>query len=203
MSTPETTHKVYLAGPDVFFRNAAAVMRRKGELALSYGFLPSSLAEDSGALGGDTPFDFGMSIGVANEKMMDSSDFILANLTPFRGISADIGTAFEVGYMRAQGKPCFGYTNSARDYFTRLSDDFYAGSAFESDGALTRAADGLMIENHGMRDNLMLDTAIAKSGGRFVAGSVTGAAMGAQMLEDLTAFEEALVAARAFFDHAA
>ncbi len=190
------THKVYIAGPDVFFRNASEVMRKKGEMALEYGFLPSTLAEDGAALGGDTPFAFGLSIGLANEKMMDESDFIIANLTPFRGISADVGTAFEVGYMRAQGKPCFGYSNTARGYFTRLTEDYYAGGPFEADGDVTRASDGLMIENHGMRDNLMLDTAIDQSGGAFVASEVAGS----DVLGDLDAYREVLIAARAHFD---
>lgn len=190
------THKVYIAGPDVFFRNASEVMRTKGEMALEYGFHPSTLAEDGDALGGDTPFAFGLSIGLANEKMMDESDFIIANLTPFRGISADVGTAFEVGYMRAQGKPCFAYSNSARDYYTRLTEDFYAGGPFEADGEVTRAADGLMIENHGMRDNLMLDTAVDQSGGAFVAEN----AASDDMLGDLEAFRAVLIRARAFFD---
>ncbi|WP_353476448.1 nucleoside 2-deoxyribosyltransferase (plasmid) [Salipiger sp. H15] len=190
------THNVYIAGPDVFFRNASDVMRRKGEMALEHGFLPSTLAEDGDAIGGDTPFAFGLSIGLANERMMDESDFIIANLTPFRGISADVGTAFEVGYMRAQGKPCFAYSNSARDYYTRLTEDFYAGGPFEADGELTRAADGLMIENHGMRDNLMLDTAVDQSGGSFVCG----APQGDDILGDLEAFRAVLIRARAYFD---
>lgn len=193
------THKVYLAGPDVFFRNASEVMRIKGEMALEHGFYPSTLAEDGNALGGDTPFEFGVSIALANEAMMDQSDFIIANLTPFRGISADIGTAFEVGYMRAQGKPCFAYSNTGRDYYTRLTEDYYAGGPFEADGDLTRAADGLMIENHGMRDNLMLDGAVDRSGGAFVAED----APGPDLLGDLDAFRAVLGKARAFFDQAA
>ncbi|WP_417249496.1 nucleoside 2-deoxyribosyltransferase [Celeribacter sp.] len=188
--------RVYLAGPEVFLRNASEVMARKGQMALDFGFEPSTLAEDGVKLSGNTPHEFGMSIGVANETMMDASDFIIANLTPFRGISADVGTAFEVGYMRAQGKPCFGYTNTDRDYYTRLTVDYYSGGPFEEDGDVIRARDGLMIENHTMIDNLMLDTAIILSGGSFVAKEVSGQGVD----DELSAYHDALVAARAFFD---
>jgi len=35
----------------------------------------------------------------------------------------DVGTAVEIGYMHAQGKPVFGYTNVAADYADRCDDD--------------------------------------------------------------------------------
>ena len=50
---------------------------------------------------------------------MDSADAIIANLTPFRGIAADTGTCFELGYMCAQGKPAFAYTNVRADNAAR------------------------------------------------------------------------------------
>ncbi|ADO41340.1 nucleoside 2-deoxyribosyltransferase [Ketogulonicigenium vulgare] len=189
--------KVYIAGPDVFFRNASEVMRKKGEIALEYGFDPSTLAEDDLDPVGKTARQFGISIGLANERKMDEADFIIANLTPFRGISADVGTAFEVGYMRAQGKPVFAYTNTDRDYFTRLSADYYAGAQPEVIDGVARGADGLMIENHDMVDNLMLDTAAEESGGAFVVGAV---AADADLLGDLQAFRDCLAAARAYWD---
>lgn len=191
-----TARKVYLAGPDVFFRNAAEVMRKKGELALEFGFSPSTLAEDDLDPAGLTPYEFGLRIGLLNERKMDESDFIIANLTPFRGISADVGTAYEVGYMRARGKPVFAYTNTARDYFTRLTEDHYPGDPLEEVEGVTRGRDGLMIENHGMIDNLMLDTAVADSGGTFVTGDVGPAG---DLLGDLAAFRECLAAARAYW----
>jgi len=98
--------------------------------------------------------------------------------------------------MRAQGKPVFGYSNDGRDYHTRLTSDYYAGDPLERVEGVTRGRDGLMIEDHGMADNLMLDTAIAESGGNLVArdgGDV-------DRLGDLAAFREVLVRARAFFD---
>ena len=187
--------KVYIAGPDVFFRNASEVMRKKGEMALEYGFDPSTLAEDDLTPEGKTARAFGIEIGLLNEAKMDAADFIIANLTPFRGISADVGTAYEVGYMRAQGKPVFAYTNSPDDYFTRLSRDYYHGAEPEVVDGVTRGSDGLMIEDHGMVDNLMLDTAVDQTGGSFIVGQVTEG----DILGDLAAYEACLKAARDFF----
>ena len=44
---------------------------------------------------------------------MDQADVIIANLTPFRGPSADAGTVYELGYMLGKGdRLCLGYSNS-------------------------------------------------------------------------------------------
>jgi nucleoside 2-deoxyribosyltransferase len=37
--------------------------------------------------------------------MMQQCDLAIAQLTPFRGVSMDVGTAVELGYMHARGKP--------------------------------------------------------------------------------------------------
>ena len=50
---------------------------------------------------------------------MRTCDLLIANLTPFRGVSTDAGTAFEVGFMRALGRPVLGYTNTIADYRER------------------------------------------------------------------------------------
>ncbi|MFX6778571.1 nucleoside 2-deoxyribosyltransferase, partial [Acinetobacter baumannii] len=45
-----------------------------------------------------------LTIFKSNEAMMDAADAIIANLTPFRGPSADAGTVYELGYMAGRGK---------------------------------------------------------------------------------------------------
>lgn len=75
---------------------------------------------------------------------MDSCDAIIANLTPFRGISADPGTVFEVGYMIGQGKPAFGFTLDNRLYQQRA-------------GATCQDELGHTIEDFEMSDNLMIE----------------------------------------------
>jgi nucleoside 2-deoxyribosyltransferase len=184
--------KVYIAGPDVFFPNGDDVMRHKGELALSYGFEPSTMAENDLDPKGVSAFAFGCQISAANERMMRESDFVIANLTPFRGIAADVGTAFEVGFMRALGKPVFAYTNSARGYFERLTEDFYEGKATRQSDGYIRGPDGMMVENHGMVDNLMLDASVDESGGVLIRRDVPSG----DLYNDVTAFEECLIEAK-------
>jgi nucleoside 2-deoxyribosyltransferase len=45
--------------------------------------------------------------------MMGACDVVIANLTPFRGPSADAGTLVEVGWFLGRGRPVFGYSNAA------------------------------------------------------------------------------------------
>ena len=72
---------------------------------------------------------------------MRSCDAAVANLTPFRGVSADAGTAFEVGFMRALGRPVLGYTNTPLDlvvshfeYLINLVGDRHVSFGTDYDG---------------------------------------------------------------------
>ena len=38
-------------------------------------------------------------------------------------IAADVGTAYELGFMAARGKAVFAYTNDARPHFSRVEAD--------------------------------------------------------------------------------
>ena len=60
-----------------------------------------------------------------DEQHIRSADALIANLTPFRGSSADVSTAYELGFMRALGRPVFGYSTTAVP-FTQRSRDFAA-----------------------------------------------------------------------------
>lgn len=57
--------------------------------------------------------------------MLDA-DAIVANLTPFRGPSADAGTVYELGFMSGRIKPSFGYSNVPGSYFDRSQATFGA-----------------------------------------------------------------------------
>jgi nucleoside 2-deoxyribosyltransferase len=186
--------KVYLAGPEVFFPDGEAITEAKRALTRDYGFVPNIW---SGAQDWPTDkFEIGVFIARNNEAVMNDSDFIIANMTPFRGISTDVGTAFEIGYMCAQGKPAFGYTNDARFYGQRATDDFYKGDVTPDDKGVNRAPDGQMVEDHFMSDNLMLD-----GGMHMRAGMVARPADGTILpFADLTTFQQCLEAARRFFD---
>ena len=136
-------NRVYLAGPDVFYPDAAERAARLKEMCRKRG------------LEGVFPLDSqvkliepleqeanGFSIFYANLKLIKSSWAMLANMSPFRGPSMDVGTAFEIGFGRALDLHIVGYTNSKTDYINRVKED------------------GLLIENFGMVDNLMVHAAV-------------------------------------------
>ncbi|MGE4483097.1 nucleoside 2-deoxyribosyltransferase [Acidocella sp.] len=138
--------KLYLAGPDVFLPEAAAMARDKQALCAEHG------------LRGIAPFnpDFDMNrpadqlwraIYEDDLAMMRASDAILANLTPFRGASADAGTLVELGWFLGQGKPVFGYSNSALPFAERSRRQAQRGEPMA----------GLAIEDFGLADNLMIE----------------------------------------------
>ena len=177
--------KIYIAGPEVFLSNAREVLNAKAALARAYGFTPIC----PGDLEIPESDNRGHAINAIDEQMMDSADGIIANLTPFRGIACDTGTAYEVGYMCAQGKKAYGYTNVAADHFARARD-FYSGSVVEDADGHLRGPDGLSLENFGMVDNLMLQGGIERRGGQVFVHTARSDAR----YTDLTAYEQCLEA---------
>jgi nucleoside 2-deoxyribosyltransferase len=142
--------KVYLAGPDVFLPDAVEIGRKKVSLCDRYGLIglfPLDNEIDPSAR------DASLQIFRGNEAMMDRADVIVANLTPFRGPSADAGTVYELGYMAGRNKLCLGYTNDPAIYACRV-----AGTAGLEKQADDRMIDGggFTVENFDQLDNLMI-----------------------------------------------
>ena len=111
---------------------------------------------------------------------MLSCGFAIANMTPFRGVSVDAGTAFEVGFMAASGATVFGYTNEPSAYHLRV-----AGHAPLNPAIAAHAGGGWNVENFGLVDNLMLPFGIAESGGVLIEHAVADPH---RLFHDLTAF---------------
>jgi nucleoside 2-deoxyribosyltransferase len=156
--------RIYLAGPEVFFLAGEhpSIVAEKKRLLREYEFegvdpLDTELAFSDD----DAKPDRAHSIYQANHKLMDSCDAIIANLTPFRGISADPGTVFEVGYMIGRGKPAFGFTLDNRRYRERTS-------------ATDRDEPGHTIEDFELSDNLMIEGGIRDSGGQLFVAEQAG-----------------------------
>jgi nucleoside 2-deoxyribosyltransferase len=182
--------RVYLAGPEVFLADARAVGERKRGLCAEHGF-DGVFPLDAGVeLAGHGKAEQARRIAAACEGMMRSCEALIANLTPFRGVSMDAGTAYEVGFMRALGRPVLGYTNVAADYRARCE-------------AWRRAAPPLPdadcpdaeIEDFDGAENLMIEAAIVASGGAVVRTAVPAG----REMRDLAGFRACLVqAAKAF-----
>ena len=78
-----------------------------------------------------------------NVRLLDECDGVIANMMPFRGVSMDVGTAFEIGYAIAQGKPVFAWSSAHdKNYQERV--------------ASMGIDDGMSIEDFEITDNLMV-----------------------------------------------
>jgi nucleoside 2-deoxyribosyltransferase len=140
---------VYLAGPDVFLHEAADLAAAKREICARHG-IDGLNPLDCGA-----PIDDPPALFAALIEMMDVADAGIANCTPWRGSGMDAGTAFEIGYLHAQGKPVVGYTNDPRDLADRVEPDGFIVEAFGY-------AENLMIAGPGLlagRDLVRVDAA--------------------------------------------
>lgn len=170
--------KIYLAGPDVFLPDAVEIGRRKVELCTRHGvsgLYPLANVIDL------TAKDASLRIYRGIETMMNEADAIIANLTPFRGASADVGTVYELGYMAGRGKLCLGYSNDPSCYADRVRKFTDVRS---HDGRLVDAA-GLTVEDFGLPDNLMTVHALDLHG----CALVTPKQAPADIWHDLAAFE--------------
>ncbi|MFG1479550.1 nucleoside 2-deoxyribosyltransferase [Xanthobacter sp. V4C-4] len=152
--------KLYLAGPEVFLDDAREIGRRKLELCARFGFT-GLFPIDGEPLLVDEGGSLARTIFANNLSLMRAADAVVANLTPFRGVSADPGTAFEVGFAFALGKPVAAYSNAPGELKHRARAAI--GPATGEDHAPTFLADGLHVEDFGHFDNLMLAEALAAS----------------------------------------
>lgn len=180
---------VYLAGPEVFLPNARDILDEKIALTRAAGLVPVAPG-DLEHPKTETRWQLGLAISAIDERLMRSADAIIANLTPFRGLAADTGTTFELGFMCALGVPVFAYTNVAMTHGDRVRAHYDNDCLADFDGRL-RGPDGLAIEDFGFVDNLMLHGGVLNRDGDVVVGN---AAPGTE-LTDMAAFKQILAIA--------
>jgi nucleoside 2-deoxyribosyltransferase len=150
---------VYLAGPAVFFHDAKEQALRMRAACHAVGLDPLWPADNlkRETLAQATPEQVAEAIYRANLALMQQCDAVLADIRPFRGPGLDAGTAFEIGYAVALGKPVVAWTMDSRDYAARVI------AGLERDQRRTgRNARGahddhdMHIEDFGLCDNLMI-----------------------------------------------
>ena len=137
--------KIYLAGPDIFRPDVDDWIANARELCRQHGFE---------AL---TPFDHGETeprkILNGNLELIRKAQIVVANLNPFRGFEPDSGTAWEIGFALALGKPVVAYLADVRPLAEKLS----AATAVSGPSApQPRDPNGFLIEDFGLPVNLML-----------------------------------------------
>ncbi len=146
----------YLAGPDVFLPDAHAFAARKIAICARHG-IAGKAPVDSGVAGlGEMPAERAWrAIFQGCLGMMEACDIIIANLTPFRGASADAGTLAELGWFLGRGLPVFGYSNAARNFAVRSAAQI---------AAVPDPLAGMAVEGFGLPDNLMVAGALEAQG---------------------------------------
>lgn len=100
----------------------------------------------------------------ANMLLIHACDAVVANMTPFRGASMDVGTAYEMGVGAALGKVVVGYTADRTSYVEKVSSSHVVERG--EDGYL-RDERGMSVEEFGkgeaaLVDNLMMSCGIEK-----------------------------------------
>jgi nucleoside 2-deoxyribosyltransferase len=132
---------IYLAGFDVFRPDSVAHGERLKALCAEFGhagLYPLDNALPPGLQGPQAA----RWICEANLALIRQADAVLANLNDFRGQEPDSGTAFEVGFAVALGKPVWAYLDDERPLVEQL------GGVVD--------AQGYAVEDFGLPRNLML-----------------------------------------------
>lgn len=132
---------IYLAGPDVFRPDALAHGQALKALCAEFGhrgLYPLDHALPAGLAGAEAA----RWICEANCALIRQADVVLANLNDFRGQEPDSGTAFELGFATALGKPVWAYLADTRSLRQQL------GGAQDPQG--------WTVEDFGLPRNLML-----------------------------------------------
>ncbi|MEO1102766.1 MAG: nucleoside 2-deoxyribosyltransferase [Pseudomonadota bacterium] len=155
--------RIYIAGPDVFLPDAAAVLARKKAVCTAHGLEGVTPFDNDAAIDPAGGAAAAQQIYAANRAFMVSCAGCIANATPFRGVSLDPGTAFEIGYMCALGRTVFAYSTDTRLYEARVV------AAASEPLVRPHTENGWVTESFGLGENLMVPFGVKESGGAFVA----------------------------------
>ncbi|MDE8346617.1 MAG: nucleoside 2-deoxyribosyltransferase [Acidocella sp.] len=147
----------YLAGPDVFLPNARENAQAKIAICAQHGIIGRAPLNPEIEHLMTLPHDQAWRAIYLNDiAMMEGCEIVIANLTPFRGASADAGTLVEIGWFLGRGRPVFGYSNSAVGFTARSAAQV---------AAVPDPITGLAVEGFSLPDNLMIPGAVEYGGG--------------------------------------
>lgn len=146
--------QVYLAGPGVFRRDVVEFAAMLKQVCRAHGLTPLWPMDNEIAPQADKARQADH-IRRANEDMIRRADAVIADLSPFRGPNMDPGTAYEIGFAAALGKPVFAWTADRRTLLERTA----GGSAPGEAGVVYDAAD-FAVEDFGLCENLMIATVV-------------------------------------------
>lgn len=136
--------RVYLAGFDVFRRDAIEQGERLKQLCARHG-LQGLYPIDNKLPDGLTSYQAAHYIYENNVQLIRESDAVLANLNTFRGHEPDSGTVFEVGFATALRIPVWAYFDPHIPLREQIQHD---EKGYDSQGH--------QVEDFGLPRNLML-----------------------------------------------
>jgi nucleoside 2-deoxyribosyltransferase len=140
---------VYIAGPDLFFDEYEHFMEEITRICADIGLTPVFPA--------DAPGKSSVEIFRGNIERIRSSEALVANLEPFRSYTEpDSGTAFEVGYAEALGKPIGLWIPANENIPHRARVERNIGVRAGKDGRPVCLWGGCLVEDFDSPVNLML-----------------------------------------------
>ena len=162
MATPKP--KIYLAGPEVFLPDPISAGNSLKDICTIYGAIglfPMDNLIPAHILAGDldtTGSRVSMATWIRNENMamIRECDAVVANMTPFRGVSMDVGTAYEMGVATALGKVVIAYSIDVREYTEKVKESF---ECVRDERGVLRDGEGMAVEEfvgEMLVDNLMM-----------------------------------------------
>lgn len=135
--------KIYLAGFDVFRKDAVEHGKALQKLCEHYGF-EGLYPLDNAAPEHLSGIELAQWIYEANIALIEAADMVVANVNPFRGYEPDSGTIFEIGYAKARGKKVWVYTEQQQDLRHQVP---------HKEGI---DKEGYVVEDFGLNINLMI-----------------------------------------------
>lgn len=144
------SRSVYLAGPAVFHPAAKQVFEYLVDVCGKHGLTAITPQLDESTLEGLSPAEQAALIRAGNLSKIRAADAVIACISPFRSPGADAGTAWEMGYAEALGKPVVAWSEEPGDYRSRVAADA------DPKGIWWCRQHGMIVEDFGLTDNLML-----------------------------------------------
>ncbi|MBP0597617.1 nucleoside 2-deoxyribosyltransferase [Herbaspirillum sp. LeCh32-8] len=135
--------RIYMAGPDVFQRDYAQHKARIKEWCAELGLVALCPGDDE--VTGEGKAEVSRAIFEVNMALIESADYVVANVCNFRGHEPDSGTVFEIGYAVGRGKKVWCYNTPEHDLLAQVP---------QVEPGFCR--DGMLIEDFGLPRNLML-----------------------------------------------
>lgn len=143
------TKNVYLAGPECFM--AGDDEERYGDVwrMCHVKGLRAVIPLQNETLPSLPPHEQGRWIAQQCKSIISECDVVLANVSPFRSVSADVGTCVEIGIAAALGKPIFAWSNDLRCIADKINPKTKLNGTLVDDR-------GNWIEEFDMPDNCMI-----------------------------------------------